>query len=162
MRIFANDTGSKTIARSVALISEAEQAGGSIEHILTSVARSVGEIEKLKKERKAAVFGLAMQSYIIFIVFIVIMLVMQFKILTLTAGIANYSDIGAGSVKNIGGQVNQDFYQSFLWLLIFQGLFTGLVTGQLAEGSLKAGIKHSFLLIILAVLSATGAEVFFG
>jgi len=51
--IFANDVGSKTISRSVALISEAEQAGGSIENILVSVAHSVGESEKLKKERKA-------------------------------------------------------------------------------------------------------------
>ncbi len=160
--IFANDVGSKTISRSVALISEAEQAGGSIENILVSVAHSVGESEKLKKERKAAVYSLAIQSYIIFIVFIVIMLIMQFKILTLTSGIVNYSDIGRGAVTPIGSQVNQDFYQSFLWLLIFQGLFAGLITGKLAEGSIKAGVKHSFFLIIIAILTATGAEVLFG
>ncbi len=161
LRIFANDIGSKTISRSIALISEAEQAGGSIENILVSVAKSVGESEKLKKERKAAVYSLAIQSYIIFIVFIVIMLIMQFKILTLTSGIVNYSDIGTGVISPIGNEVSQDFYQSFLWLLIFQGLFAGLITGKLAEGTLKAGIKHSFFLILLAVLSATGAEVFF-
>lgn len=162
LRIFANDTQSKTIARSMALISEAEQAGGSIENILISVAKSVGEGEKLKKERKAAVYSLAIQSYIIFIVFIVIMLIMQFRILTLTSGIVNYSELGTGVVKPVGTQVNQDFYQSFLWLLIFQGLFAGLITGKLAEGSLKAGVKHSFFLIVIAVLTATGAEVFFG
>src|SRR3989344_6359379 len=38
---FARDIGSRTVSRSVALISEAEQAGGNIENILESTAKSV-------------------------------------------------------------------------------------------------------------------------
>ena len=48
---FAGDLDSNTIKRAVALIREAESAGGQIDNILDSVAKSIYEIEKLKKER---------------------------------------------------------------------------------------------------------------
>jgi hypothetical protein len=38
----------------------------------------------------------------------------------------------------------------------------GLVVGKLAEGKLKAGLKHSFILITIALLISTGARVFLG
>ena len=52
LEIFAKDINNKTITRAIALISEAEQAGGEIENILESVARSVNQADKLKKEEK--------------------------------------------------------------------------------------------------------------
>lgn len=156
---FSRDTGSPTISRAIKLISEAEQAGGSIDSILESVAESTAEIEKLRKERKSAIYSLVVQGYIIFLVFIVIMLVMQYKILTMTAGL---SDIG--SVEGIGiAAVNtKDLSSPFLFLIVVQGLFAGLTIGKLAEGSIKAGIKHSFILAILAILASTGANAFLG
>src|SRR3989344_7787637 len=81
---FGNDVGSPVINRAIALIMEAERAGGEIDYILDSVANSISEIEKLRKERKAAIYNLVVQGYIIFFIFIGIMLVMQFKILPLT------------------------------------------------------------------------------
>jgi hypothetical protein len=36
----------------------------------------------------------------------------------------------------------------FLYLLVAQGFFAGLVIGKLGEGSIKAGVKHSFILMI--------------
>jgi len=48
-----------------------------------------------------------------------------------------------------------------LYLLLVQGFFSGLAVGKLAEGTLKAGVKHSFALMILSFLSSTGANIFF-
>lgn len=156
---FAEDVGSRTISRAVGLISEAEKAGGNIESILDSVASSIGEIEKLKKERKAAIYNLVVQGYIIFLVFIVIMLVLQYKILAMTAGL-----VGAGEIEgiSIGSVTPDEMAKPFLSLLIVQGIFAGLTIGKLAEGNVKSGIKHSFILSILAVLASTGAAIFLG
>jgi hypothetical protein len=46
--------------------------------------------------------------------------------------------------------------------LIVQGFFAGLVIGKLSEGSIKAGVKHSFILVVLAMLINASAKVFFG
>ena len=52
--------------------------------------------------------------------------------------------------------------KKFLWLLIVQGLFAGLVIGKLSEGTVKAGLKHSFVLLVVSFLIQTGANLFFG
>src|SRR3989344_3449351 len=80
LETFANDVNNPVISRAVALINEAARAGGEIDYILESTAKSIAEIEKLKKERKEAIYNLVVQGYIIFFIFIGIMLVMQFKI----------------------------------------------------------------------------------
>jgi len=161
LETFARDVNSKVIKRAVNLISEAEKAGGEVENILDSVAKSVNEIEKLKKERLSAIYSLVVQGYIIFLVFIVIMLIMQFKILPMTAEISQAGGEFEGFGGGGGGYGTEEIAKPMLYLLIAQGLFTGLVIGKLAEGSLKAGIKHSFALVALSLLIYTGAKAFF-
>lgn len=165
---FASDVNNKVISRAIALIEEAERAGGEIDYILESVAQSISEVEKLKKERKAAISNLVVQGYIIFFIFIGIMLVVQFKILPLTTGISMIDPFSVGDFTSTTTTPTTDDSQSlspsalsnnFLFLLLAQGLFAGLTIGKLAEGSIKAGIKHSFILVIAALLISTGARV---
>jgi archaeal flagellar protein FlaJ len=166
---FAKDIESGTIQRAVTLIREAENAGGHIDNILDSVAKSMYQIEKLRKERKAAIYNLVVQGYIIFFIFIGIMLVMQFKVLPLTADVGGLGEVGdfegvGGNIPTVGGAVAspEQLGRPFLFLLLVQGIFTGFTVGKLAEGSIKAGIKHSFILAIAAFLVSTGASVFLG
>lgn len=168
---FAKDIKSPVISRAVSLIREAEVAGGKIESILESVSYSVSQIEKLKKERQAAISSLAVQGYIIFLIFIAIMLVMEFQILPLTmnmditgaGGSSTVSDLGLGG---IGGTMTtstsaEDFVKPFLFLIITQGFFAGLIIGKISEGTVKAGLKHSFVLVALSWIISTGANLMF-
>lgn len=167
LQSFANDIESPTVSRAVALIREAESAGGKIDNILDSVAKSIYQIEKLKKERRAAIYNLVVQGYLIFFIFIGIMLVMQFKVLPLTADIGGSGAFSGGlgtSVGDLTGDANagnvENLTRPFLYLLIVQGVFTGLMVGKLSEGSVKAGIKHSFILAVTAFLISSGASAF--
>jgi len=170
LETFAYDTKSKVILRAIMLIKEAEHAGGNIESILESTAQSISEIENLKKERRAAISSLVVQGYIIFLIFIIIMLVMEFQIVPMTSGIADVSTSTDSSLGTVGGfgtfqftsLTAEELSRPFLFLLITQGLFTGLVIGKLSDGNLKSGVKHSFFLIILAILISTGARFFLG
>lgn len=166
---FARDIGSKSITRSVNIISEAEKAGGKIDDILDSVVKSVSQVEKLKKERKAAIYNLVVQGYIIFFIFIVIMLVMQYKILPIASQMGEQmGDISGSGISGFGGLIGsaratpEQMARPFLWLLIAQGFFAGLVIGKLSEGSMKSGLKHSFILLVISLLIQTGANLFFG
>lgn len=169
---FARDIGSKTISRSVNIMSESEKAGGRIDEILDSIVRSVSQVERLKKERKAAMYSLVVQGYIIFIIFIAIMLVMEFKILPIASEMG--SQLGtssSGGISAAGGfgaffsgerASPEQMARPFLWLLIVQGFFAGLVIGKLSEGSMKAGLKHSFILLVISLLIQTGVNLFLG
>jgi len=166
LEIFSKDVNNKSISRTLTLIGQAEKAGGDIGEILESVAGAVNMSNKLKKERMAAISTLVVQGYIIFFVFLIIIMVLQFKILPMLVGIGDIGAIGQVNNLNIGlslgeGVDSQVLSNAFLYLLIVQGFFSGLTIGKLAEGNIKAGIKHSFALVILSFLVSTGANLIF-
>ncbi len=162
LRVFAKDINNPSISRVLTLIGQAERAGGDIGEILESVASAVNLIDKLKKERKAVISTLVVQGYIIFLVFLVIILVMQYKIMPLVSGIADIRSLGTSAVDIGQTATSGDISGSFIYLLLIQGLFSGLTIGKLAEGSFKAGIKHSFTLMVGSFLIFTIAGVILG
>ncbi len=163
LKVFAKDVRNKTVSRALTLIGQAERAGGDIGEILESVTEAVRMSDKLKKERKATISTLIVQGYIIFFVFVIIILVMQFQILPMISGIAEVGTIGIGGVIGGGGGTSQEELSfSFLYLLLVQGFFSGLTIGKLAEGSVKAGVKHSFALVLMSFLVSAVANLILG
>ncbi|MEK6833692.1 MAG: type II secretion system F family protein, partial [Nanoarchaeota archaeon] len=135
LQVFARDVDNQTVSRTIILIGQAERAGGDIGEILEAVAEAVSTSDKLKKERKAAISTLVVQGYIIFFVFMIIILIMQFQILPMVSGIAELGSIGGGTFANVGGGggevlAQEDISNSFLYLLLIQGFFTGLTIGK--------------------------------
>jgi pilus assembly protein TadC len=159
LQTFAKDVNNHTISRALTLIGQAERAGGDIGVILESVASAVNTSEKLKKERKAAISTLVVQGYIIFFVFIIIILVLQFKIIPMISGI---SGVG-GALGGGGGEPieQSEISNAFLYLLLIQGFFSGLTIGKLSEDNLKAGVRHSFALMIMSFLASATSNIFF-
>ncbi|MEK6890514.1 MAG: type II secretion system F family protein, partial [Nanoarchaeota archaeon] len=160
LEVFAKDTRSRTIIRAVTLIREAEKTGGNITTVLDSVARSTSQIEKLKAERRSAISAIVLEGYIIFLVFIVIMIVMDVQIIPLTSSISTISTgtqtlPGSTVIGTTGVDNTTSFSTAFLALLITQGFFAGLIIGKLSEGKIKAGIKHSFIMVAMAFLLST-------
>jgi len=172
LTIFAKDVDNKVVSRSVALITEAEASGGKIDDILESTAKSVSEVEDIKKARKSSMYNTVVQLYIIFMIFLVIMIVMQIKFIPMIqktigeaggfagAGGISLGGLEGGASKDIEG-TNALLNRIFLVLILVQGFFAGLVIGNLSEGSIKAGIKHSAIIVALAFLIITGAQTFF-
>ncbi len=156
---FSKDAKSRVISRAITLIREAEKAGGDVGSILDAVADSVNQTEELKKQRRAAIYSLIIQGYIIFLIFIVIILVLQFKLLPMVGDISNlYTE---GIIEGVTPRGPEDLTIVFLYLLVTQGFFTGLTIGKLAEGTINAGLKHSFILMMISILISTGAKAFF-
>lgn len=164
LQTFSKDVNNKTVSRALVLIGQAERAGGDIGEILEAVAGAVNMSDKLKKERKAAISTLVVQGYIIFFVFIIIILVMQFKIVPMVSGIAGTGAVGGlGLGLGGGGTIDPaEISNAFLYLLLIQGFFNGLTIGKLSAGNVKAGIKHSFALMLMSFVFSTGSNVLFG
>lgn len=164
LNVFSKDVNNRTVSRAITLIGQAEKSGGNIGEILESVTDAVSTSDKLKKERKAIISTLVVQGYIIFFVFLIIILILQFKIIPIVSGIGNLefaSSTATGIVASPGAD-QLDVSSAFLYLLLIQGFFSGLTIGKLSEKNLKAGIKHSFILTTLAFVVFTGANFFLG
>lgn len=173
---FANETKNGVIKRAIATVIEAEQSGGNIEDVLETVTSSVIEIKKIKLARKASIQSQLVQSYIIFIVFLGVMIVIQNLLIPYIAQIEEQNIEGVSQTSAslgssaLGGALTSveiqftsvtaffssigDYLTSikgvFLMLAQIQALFAGLVLGKLAEGELRQGVKHSLILMTLA------------
>jgi flagellar protein FlaJ len=174
LETFALEVNNPVISRAVTLIREAEKAGGEIDSILESSAKSIAEIDKLRKERKSSISTLIAQGYIIFFIFIAIMLIMEFRIMPITSAlsdlnidITNFDPARAATqdFSNVNVDLNkkqdQTLISPFLGLLLVQGLFAGLIIGKISEGYIKAGVRHSFILMMSAFLISSGARLIF-
>jgi flagellar protein FlaJ len=159
---FANDVRNKVVSRSIFLIIQAEKSGGHIDMILESTAKSVSEIEDIKKERQSSMYNLVIEGYIIFFIFLIIMIAVQTKFIpTMLATVAEAGTSLEGFGGGGGTAMSTELLgRLFLWLIIVQGLFCGLVIGKLSEGKVKAGIKHSAIIVAMAYLITTGVQAF--
>ncbi|MBN1544349.1 type II secretion system F family protein [Candidatus Woesearchaeota archaeon] len=181
---FANETKNGVIKRSIATVIEAEMSGGNIEDVLETVTTSVIEIKKIKLARKAGIHSQLVQSYIIFIVFLGVMVVIQNLLIPYIADIEskNIEGVTEGGMAltsaALGGAIRavQIDYSSlgafigtlgawltsirgvFLMLALIQACFAGLVLGKLAEGDLRSGAKHSLILMTTAFFVITLAQ----
>ncbi|PIN86989.1 hypothetical protein COV19_02235 [Candidatus Woesearchaeota archaeon CG10_big_fil_rev_8_21_14_0_10_44_13] len=177
LNTFANETKNAVIRRAIATVVEAERAGGNLEDVLESVTNSVIEIKKMKQRRRASIQGQIIQNYVIFIVFLVVMIVVQNMVVPYVTAIGETESRGSdtGIIAPLGGvveKVNFDFSSIdgflnsmrawftslrgvFLMIALIQGFFTGIVIGKLAEGQMAPGLKHSLILMTIAFFVIT-------
>jgi len=137
MEDFAKKTGSKAMRRNVQTIVETHRSGGSMDTILKSVAQSLIELEKVKKERSASVYAQMVNGYLIYVVFLGVMI-----------GLSSVL-VPAFRLEDSQPDLQVVFQEIFRALIVVQGLFAGLAIGKMAEGTLVAGVKHSLVLVVI-------------
>ena len=143
------------ISRSVALITQANRAGGRVSSVLEAAARDASEIKMLQRERSGNMIVYLVIIYMAFFVFIfvILMLVSTFVPTMAQAGSAA-SAAGAGS-QFLGAFDPEKFTRILVHAAVIQGFVSGLVAGQLGEGEFFAGLKHSVILTITAWVAFT-------
>lgn len=140
---FGKNVGSRTVSKAANTVIEAYDVGGKISETLGAVIDSLATIEKLKREREAAIRSQTLTIYFIFFIFIFILIAIDSFLIP--ALIINKSE----APDAIGGQ----FSNSFLQFMLVQGFFSGLVIGKISEGSISAGFKHSLILMLIGYFS---------
>ena len=132
------------IKKTISTIVETYSGGGDITQILDASGKTIKEINKIRKERFSAIYNQMITGYIIFFIFIGVLIILQ-KYLVPSLFAFSSPDIGMSNMDSTS-RIYSDIFQ---WLILIEGFFSGLVIGKMAEGSLLAGLKHSFILIII-------------
>lgn len=153
---FSLDTNNKIIKRAVSIIIEAEQSGGDIRDILTSVVESVVSVKKMREERRSSVFSQTIQGYIVFYIFIAIMLVLQLWLFPKLGGLSGNLQSSLSGIGGLAGSNSSlDLDRTFFSLIMIQGFFAGIMIGKFSEGTLKNGLIHSLILVTTSALIIT-------
>ncbi|SCL75355.1 flagellar assembly protein J [Methanoculleus chikugoensis] len=145
-----------TIARVVTLITTASRMTGDIGEVLNIAARDAAISENLKRERRSEMFIYTAIVYLVFIVFLFVVAVIDTQFLSVLAEINALAagDPVAGPVP-LGNTPIITFERLLYHGCLIQALFSGLIAGQMGEGSLRAGVKHAAVMLIIALVVFT-------
>ena len=147
-----------TIARTVTLITKASEMSGDIGEVLNIASSDARMTETLKKERTGEMFIYTVIIYLAFFVFVFVVSVLNTNFLSIIENMAETGASGA-SVGASGGAFTQtstmavDSFRRLMYhTCLIQAFFSGLIAGQMGEGSVKAGIKHVVILLLIALI----------
>ncbi len=139
---FSKRIRSDVVHRCVQTIIEADKAGGDMPSILGSISEATYQIRDLKHERASKAKQFTISNYVIYLTFIVIIVVLHNMLVPFLSATNQFTFLQSTTTM-------QDYERLFLELVLINGIFVGLVIGKTAEGSLIAGLKHSFVLTII-------------
>jgi flagellar protein FlaJ len=142
-RILVDFSRSSTplIKKTVSTILETYKGGGDISHVLSAAGGTIKEINKIKKERFSAIYNQMLNGYAVFFMFVGVLIILKTYFIP---SLFSFSE-----TVSSGGSMEQLYNNSFQWLIIIEGFFSGLVIGKMAHGSILAGLKHSLLLTVV-------------
>jgi flagellar protein FlaJ len=146
-----------TVTRVVTLLANATHASGDLARVLRIAADEAQDNRRLKRKRKQEMLTYVVIIYLSFVVFLVIVGALNSILIpNLPTGASapagdSASQIGATGPLSGIADVNVEGYSLlFFHASLVQALFSGLLAGQMGEGSIKNGAKHATILLTIA------------
>jgi flagellar protein FlaJ len=157
---FAERVDTPLVRRAVNLVLQANRSGGSTIEVLLAASRDAREIKSLETERRLTMSLYTVVIYITFLVFLGVAAVLYASFvpkLVAASQAAQAANLGSGGVGGIGGpSLNlRDFQVFYFMAAIMQGLGDGIVAGLMGTGRAVLGLRHAFLMVLIAYLTFT-------
>ena len=171
---------SNIITEALMILRESYKSGGNMVSTLESISRDLVMLREADLERSSMMKQHIMVMYSIFFMFLGISMLIIFVMVPMIESTGNIAGGGGNfgqqlvfsnpcplegsvifpcglyiaiattlgiSAEKIGAYYIALFFSS----LVIQGMFVGLITGQLGENSVTAGIKHSIIMVFVAI-----------
>jgi archaeal flagellar protein FlaJ len=150
---FEERVSTPAIARTVTLITKASEMSGQIHEVLSIASSDAKMSEALKKERMSEMFIYTAIVYLSFFVFLFVVGVLTTQFLPILANISVEGMPTSGALSGIGSISIATFGRILYHACLMQALFSGLIAGQMGESSIAAGVKHSCILLVIALVT---------
>lgn len=168
---------SKLIVRSLMIIDQANKSGGNVEETMEALADNIESLKEVQDEKSALLNQQVMMMYAIFFIFLGVTIALIKFLVPLLQSQGFAGGLGAVGASNnpcsfcinspdpacFGctaffavsaafdfGQPEDPtaYYKSlFFMMIIIQGIFSGLIAGQISADSVAAGVKHSLFML---------------
>jgi len=153
---FADRVATPLIYRSVSLINQASRAGGNVPDVLEVAARDAYVLKMMEKDRASEMIIYVVIIYMSFFVFLFVIGILSYSFIPVMAEASiSANAVGGGAEKFMGIFDPEMFGRLFFHASLIQGFCSGLVAGQMGEGEVIAGLKHSVILSLIAWVSFT-------
>ncbi len=156
LRLFAERVKTPMVQRVVAIIVKSSDAGGDVADVLTMVSHDTKENQLTEDERRIAMSTYIAVIYISFMVFLVTIWILNVtflpKMVEASGSLATTTAIAGSSplAANLPAVVNQ-IKIAFFIATIVHGLGDGILAGVLDNGKIPTGLRHSFIMLLIAL-----------
>jgi len=152
---FNNAYAVPRLARTVKLITEAQEASSQITDVLTTAAQASENQDDIERERKSRT---RMQVAIIVMTYVTllgVMAILQTQFIDVMGDLVSQSD-GGGSAGGAGfgggGSVDPDVLSVlFFHAVTIQAVLSGFISGYIRDAEIASGVKFAVVLMTLAL-----------
>ena len=166
--------GSELIRRSLSIIIQSYRSGGNISETMEAISKDASKIKEAQEERSSTLYQQVVVIYVIYFMFVGIILALSrilVPLMNLSSGVST-NILGGGATNfcsidltsplcslcptlNLGSpQEKMCYYKAlFFFMVIIEGVFNGLVAGQIEEDTVVAGVKHALLMLPIGFLA---------
>ncbi len=160
LRLFSERVKTPMVARIVSIIVKSSDAGGDVADVLTMVSHDSKEAQLTEDERRITMSTYIMVIYISFLVFIITIWILNATFLPKMREASTSLTQGTSSA---GGTIETPLAQdlptvifnikiAFYIAVFVHGVGDGILAGVLDNGRIATGLRHSFLMLLIAVL----------
>ncbi|MFQ6121119.1 MAG: type II secretion system F family protein, partial [Methanosarcinales archaeon] len=151
---FEKRVRTSTISRTITLIVKASEITSDITTVLNIAANDADTAQKLKQDRFSNMFIYIIVVYISFFVFLAIVYILSAVFLSMISS-SQVSASGIATSELISTVNLESYNRLFFHAAIIQGFCSGLIAGQMGEGNLHYGFKHSIIMVVIAYIVFT-------
>lgn len=146
---FARRIKSKLVNQAITIVVESHRSGGNIADVLETVSTDIKTLKRIESERRSKLKIYLISIYFIFLLFLGIIVTLTTTFVPATPELNK----AAGILGGVGSPLSEEDYKNFFFhLCLIEAFFAGLIGGQMGEGRIIAGFKHSVVLILLTVV----------
>ena len=164
---------SKIINEALNIIKESSSSGGNVAATLDAIARDMIMLKDAEAERLSLVRQHVLIMYGVFFMFLgIAVMIIQVMVPMVQAqpesatgvlGLQFTNPCGEvgyfpcnffsiiGLMLNVPEGITLYYTALFFTVVVIQGIFTGLIAGQLGENSIVSGTKHSLIMVLIAI-----------
>ncbi len=148
-----NLIGSDLAKRYVDLVVQASYSGGSVANLIQRASIDMGTFVNLEREKRAGLSQYTVVLYTGQVILIVLAAILVVQFIPQISEISASGGAGLGDFLGKSDIANVDIERSLFFLVFLNGALGGLVIGKISEGEIKFGLKHSLVLILIAMLA---------
>lgn len=154
-RRFGDRSTSTLVKRSANLVVETSVSGGNTSDILAAAAVDIHQQKSLDEDRRAAMTTYIAVIYIVFFVFLAVLGVLAVMFLPALLGATQAAnEAGASSALFSSSRIQlRGVKDTYFQALLIQAFGNGMIAGMIRDGSLAAGLKHIFILVIISYVA---------
>ena len=144
---FGERVRTPAVTRIVTLLTNAMRASNDIGPVLRIAAEQARSDLRLKRQRRQEMFTYLVVIYVSFLVFVVVIGAIDTVLIPNLPEAPSADGYSAGGLLQMGATDTEGYRIVFFHAALIQAALSGLVGGQMGEGSVKDGVKHATVML---------------